>query len=90
MRVTFQSVFRNSLFDINRTAEDTARRQQQVSSGKRITVASEDPSAMSTAITEKAEVATVDHYIKATDSVESRLMLAASAVPRPAMSNAVP
>jgi flagellar hook-associated protein 3 FlgL len=75
MRVTFNSVFRNSLYDINRTAEDTARRQREVSSGKRIEVASDDPSAMSTAILEKAETATIDQYIQANDSVESRLMV---------------
>jgi flagellar hook-associated protein 3 FlgL len=73
MRVTFQSVFRNSLYDINRTSEETARRQQEVSSGKRIDVASDDPSAMSTTISEKAEMATIDRYLEATDSVESRL-----------------
>jgi flagellar hook-associated protein 3 FlgL len=73
MRVTFGSMFRNSLFDINRTAEEMQRRQREVSSGKRIEVASDDPSAMSTTMAEKAETATIDHYIKATDSVESRL-----------------
>jgi flagellar hook-associated protein 3 FlgL len=73
MRVTFSSIFRNSMFDINRTSEETARRQREMSSGKRIEVASDDPSAMSTTIAEKAEMATMDHYIRATDSVESRL-----------------
>jgi flagellar hook-associated protein 3 FlgL len=73
MRVTFDSVFRNSMFDINRSAEEMARRQREVSSGHRIDVASDDPAAMSITIGEKAETATLDHYLKANDSVESRL-----------------
>jgi flagellar hook-associated protein 3 FlgL len=73
MRVTFSSVFRNSMHDINRTAEATARRQREVSSGRKLEVGSDNPSGMSTTITEKAEMATVDHYLKATDSIESRL-----------------
>lgn len=73
MRVTFDSVFRNSMFDINRTAEEMARRQREVSSGHRIDVASDDPSGMSVTIAEKAETATLDYYLKANDSVESRL-----------------
>lgn len=80
MRVTFQSTFRNSMFDINRAAEDLQQRQREVSSGKRIEVASDNPSAMSTTIAEKAETATIDHYIKATDSVESRLTVADTAL----------
>ena len=48
-------------------------RQREVSSGKRIEAASDNPSAMSTTIAEKAEMSTIDHYLKATDSVESRL-----------------
>jgi flagellar hook-associated protein 3 FlgL len=73
MRVTFGSIFRNGLIDINRTSEDLARRQREVSSGKRIHAASDDPSAMSTAMGERVEMATLDQFTRTSDSVESRL-----------------
>ena len=46
MRVTFGSIFRNGLIDINRTTEELAVRQREVSSGRRIHLPSDDPSAM--------------------------------------------
>lgn len=76
MRVTFGSIFRNGLVDINRAYETLARRQREVSSGRRIEVASDDPSAMVRAMSEKTEMATLDRYQKTTDTVESRLMVA--------------
>jgi flagellar hook-associated protein 3 FlgL len=73
MRVTFGSIFRNGLIDINRTSEDLARRQREVSSGRRIHVPSDDPSAMSATMGERVEMATLDNFTQTTDSVESRL-----------------
>jgi flagellar hook-associated protein 3 FlgL len=72
-RVTNNTVFRNSLRDIQSTAEAFARAQQQVSSGKRIQQASDDPSAAATALRERAEIHAVDRYREANDSVDSRL-----------------
>lgn len=72
-RVTNNTVFRNSLRDIQSTAEAFAKAQQQVSSGKRIQQASDDPSAAATASRERAEVSAVDRYREANDSVDSRL-----------------
>jgi flagellar hook-associated protein 3 FlgL len=73
MRVTFGSLFRNGLIDINRTAEDLVRRQREVSSGRRIHAPSDDPSAMAAAMSERVEMANLDSFIQTSDSVESRL-----------------
>jgi flagellar hook-associated protein 3 FlgL len=75
MRVTFGSIFRNGLIDINRTSEDMAARQREVSSGRRIHAASDDPAAMATAMGERVEMSTLDQFTQTTDSVESRLMV---------------
>jgi flagellar hook-associated protein 3 FlgL len=73
MRVTFGSIFRNGLADINRTNEDLARRQREVSSGRRIHTSSDDPAAMATAMAERTEVSTLDQFTQTTDSIDSRL-----------------
>src|SRR5262245_17238061 len=75
MRVTFGSIFRNGLVDINQTAADLVRRQNEVSSGRRIHLPSDDPGAMATAMGERAEMATLDHFKQTSDSVESRLLV---------------
>jgi flagellar hook-associated protein 3 FlgL len=72
-RVTNNTLYRNSLRDIQRTAEQFARAQQQVSSGRRLQQASDDPSAASTGLRERAEVRAMDRYREANDSVDSRL-----------------
>ena len=72
-RVTNNTLFRNSLRDIQSTAEAFARAQQQVSSGKRIQQASDDPSAAVTGLRERAEISATDRYREANDSVDSRL-----------------
>ena len=73
MRVTFSSVFRNGLVDIQRTAEDLAARQREVSSGRRIHQPSDDAAAYVRVMNERVEVATLDHFAQTADSVESRL-----------------
>jgi flagellar hook-associated protein 3 FlgL len=72
-RVTNNTLFRNSLRDIQSTAVAFARAQQQVSSGKRLQQASDDPSAATTGLRERAEMRAVDRYREANDSVDSRL-----------------
>jgi flagellar hook-associated protein 3 FlgL len=72
-RVTNNTLYRNSLRDLQRTAEQFARAQQQVSSGRRLQQASDDPSAASTGLRERAEVRAMDRYREANDSVDSRL-----------------
>ena len=70
MRVTFDMAFRNGLADIHRASETFLRAQREVSSGKRLHVPSDDPSAASQVIGEYAEQRTLDSYAKASDSVE--------------------
>ena len=60
MRVTFGSIFRNGLIDINRTTEQLAIRQREVSSGQRIHLPSDDPAAMAAAMGERSEMAVLD------------------------------
>src|SRR5918995_682186 len=72
-RVTNNTLFRSSLRDIQSTAEAFARAQQQVSSGKRLQQASDDPAAATTGLRERAEIHAVDRYREANDSVDSRL-----------------
>lgn len=76
MRVTFDMAFRNGLADINRASDAFLRAQREVSSGRRLHVPSDDPSAVSQVIGEYAEQRGLDSYAKAADSVESRLMVA--------------
>ena len=78
MRVTFGSTFRNGLVDINRAAEQLALRQREVSSGRRIHLPSDDPSAMAAAMGERSEMAVLDQFTQTTDSVDSRLSVADS------------
>ena len=78
MRVTFGSIFRNGLIDINRTTEELAVRQREVSSGRRIHLPSDDPAAMAAAMGERSEMAVLDQFTQTTDSVDSRLMVADS------------
>ena len=78
MRVTFGSIFRNGLIDINRTTEQLAIRQREVSSGRRIHLPSDDPAAMAAAMGERSEMAVLDQFTQTTDSVDSRLMVADS------------
>jgi flagellar hook-associated protein 3 FlgL len=73
MRITFQTSYRNSLADINQTLEDLAKAQRQVSSGKRLELASDDPAAAAGAVTEHGEVGTLDQYLRSADTAASRL-----------------
>lgn len=80
MRVTFSQTFRNGLLDVNMAASRLAERTRQMSSGKLLHAASDNPSAMATSITEHTEMAVLDQYVKQNDSVESRLTVADSAL----------
>ena len=73
MRVTFNTSFRNAAEDIARAAEELALRQREVASGRRVSTPSDDPAAAQGAVAERAEMAALDQYVRATDSVESRL-----------------
>lgn len=76
MRISFQTGYRNALYDIEHTAEDLARYQRQVSSGYRMEVPSDDPTAATGAVAEHAEIGTIDRYKAAADSAGARLTVA--------------
>jgi flagellar hook-associated protein 3 FlgL len=78
MRVTFQSTFRNGLFDVGNAAEAYAAKSTQVSSGKRIQAPSDDPSAFSGGVRERTEMAALDTFISSGDNASSRLSVADS------------
>ena len=73
MRIAFQTGYRNNLVDIERTNADLAKYQQQISSGKRLEVPSDDPTAAVGAVKEHTEIATLDQYTQSADSANSRL-----------------
>jgi flagellar hook-associated protein 3 FlgL len=73
MRVTFQSTFRNGLFDVGNAAEKLATDSTRVSSGKQIQSPADDPGAFAGGVRERTEMATLDRYEKSGDSVNSRL-----------------
>ena len=73
MRISFQTGYRDSLADIERSAEAMAKYQRQVSSGKRLQAPSDDPTAAVGAVAEHTEIGAIDQYIEAADSANSRL-----------------
>lgn len=73
MRVTFNNSFNEASQALADTAAELARRQQEVSSGRRLLAPSDDPASASASSTERAELAVTDRYQQAADSVESRL-----------------
>jgi len=78
MRVTFSQSFRNASSDINLAAERLAVAQAQVSSGRRISKASDDPAGANSAIAGHATIGALDAYTKTADSTTSRLSIADS------------
>lgn len=73
MRITFNSQYRDAQSNLQVAGEQLVSAQRQVSSGKRVEKPSDDPSAASRSVGERAEVATVKQYQRAADNVSSRL-----------------
>jgi flagellar hook-associated protein 3 FlgL len=73
MRVTFSAQNRNSTAGLEDAASRLLEFQRQVSTGKRIEKPSDDPSATLGSIGEHAEIAGIDQYTRATDTIASRL-----------------
>ena len=78
MRVTFSTSFRDASTEITRAAERLATAEKQVSSGRRIDRASEDPAGAARAISDHAAIGTLDGYTGAADAATSRLTVADS------------
>ncbi len=73
MRITFNTQFRDTMRNLAEAADAVVEAQRQVSSGKRVERASDDPAAAAGGLANRAELATVMRYEKAADSVYSRL-----------------
>jgi flagellar hook-associated protein 3 FlgL len=75
MRVIYD-VFRDGLDAINTAAGQLAKAREQVSTGRRINAASDDPLAMRQAVNEHATMGAVDAYSRSRDSAAARLAVA--------------
>ena len=73
MRLTFNSLHRDSAAAIETASERLLDAQRQVSSGRRLGKISDDPTAAATSISERGHLAQVDQYTRTADSVGSRL-----------------
>ena len=73
MRVTSNSDFLRAMADIERAATELNKWQSQVSSQRRLQAPSDDPAAAARSIAERAEMGTIDQYVRAADSVTTRL-----------------
>ncbi|HXR45706.1 MAG TPA: hypothetical protein VN759_12900, partial [Pseudolysinimonas sp.] len=76
MRLTFTASMRDSYEGIQNAAERMIKYQRQVSTGIRVGVPSDDPSATATVISEKAAKASYEQYTQSGDSAEARLAVA--------------
>jgi flagellar hook-associated protein 3 FlgL len=72
MRVVYD-VFRDGLAAINGAAGRLAAARQEISTGRRINAAADDPLAMRQAVSEHATMAAVDAYARSSDSAAARL-----------------
>jgi flagellar hook-associated protein 3 FlgL len=79
MRMTF-NIIRDGLSAINTAAEDMARAQHQVSSGRAYRVPSDNPGAAQRTVGEYAELGALDSYRRSADAAQSRLAAMDSAM----------
>src|SRR5262245_38723823 len=75
MRLVFD-VVRDGLFAINSSAEQMAEARQQVTTGRRINQASDDPIGTVQAIAEHSTLATIDAYTGSANAASARLAAA--------------
>lgn len=73
MRVTFNTTYQQASYAIAEAASEMAERQEQVATGKRLQVPSDDPSASAAAVAERSELSITDQYRQSADTVTSRL-----------------
>jgi flagellar hook-associated protein 3 FlgL len=76
MRVTFNTSFRETSHTLSEHGAEMARRQREVSSGRRLHAPSDAPADVSAVSVERTELAVTDRYQQAADSVASRLSMA--------------
>jgi flagellar hook-associated protein 3 FlgL len=80
MRVTFAASFQDVITEVNRTSQQLATAEQQVSSNRRVSKPSDDPTAASGAVTDYATLSSLDAYTAAADAATSRLTIVDSAL----------
>lgn len=80
MRVTFNTSFSQSSHDLTRATEELVRRQREVSSGRSLNVASDNPAAAAAAVRERSELATLVQYQQTADNATARLTVMDSAL----------
>ncbi|HET9131221.1 MAG TPA: hypothetical protein VFO86_09750, partial [Terriglobia bacterium] len=80
MRIADDSNYRNLLLDIQRIAERMQASQNQVSSGKRLTKPSDDPSAAADVVNVDAVRAASAQYLDNAGTANSRLQIADNAL----------
>jgi flagellar hook-associated protein 3 FlgL len=73
MRITFNSQYRDAAAGIEEASSRLGEYQRQVSTGRRIEKPSDDPSGSAILVTEKSQLARVEQYERASDSVKSRM-----------------
>jgi flagellar hook-associated protein 3 FlgL len=73
MRVAFNTIYRSTIDDVNRAAQELTDRQQEVSSGLRVRVPSDDPAATTVAIQEHDQLNTIGQYSSNADAAVARL-----------------
>jgi flagellar hook-associated protein 3 FlgL len=72
MRVTFNQLH-DGIDAVNFAAAQFDRWQQQVQTGKRVQLPSDDPDAMQRIVQERAELGTIDAYVRSADSAATKL-----------------
>lgn len=75
MRVTFNAIHREASAGLERSNARMLEYQRQVSTGRRISKPSDDPSGAAAAIVERGDRAAVEQYTRAADSATSRLQV---------------
>ncbi len=73
MRISSNSDYLGAMADIDRAAANLSKWQAQVSSGRRLQVPSDDPTAAGQAVADHAELGTLDQYVQTADSATTRL-----------------
>ena len=73
MRITFNSQYQDAAAAIEKASEQFLEAQNRVSTGRRISKISDDPTAAATSLAERSALGQVDQYTRAADSVSSRL-----------------
>jgi flagellar hook-associated protein 3 FlgL len=79
MRITFNEQT-SGVASLQTAAKELARAQREVSTGRRVNTASDDPSAARTIVHERAETAKLDAYKRSADTAASRLSAADTAL----------